>query len=829
MEEENQNNNYVCYILLCYLAQAPADIKVTMIIVFTIIGLPSLDGQIASRQFESPVRMDDRCATIEGKHSRSTNTPAILKKLRSTPLQEDVIEEVEREKASPPIERATLHFMRKYLFANLECHSYFDLLVIDINQRTMVSFDNLIEACSTEINLRPCILIEGESGCGKTTLLRQMAFDWARKTSTSKQTNFCAVLLYDVYVEFTSKANNLERQLQEDNKLFSGSSANRSDILILLDVFWYIPIFALEKCREYFRNATVVFTAHPDLVKDYKYKQIQSITHYFKILGYKPDAINNVIEASLHQNESQISSFQNWIAHHPFAHALIHRPLYCCMLTYLSLENCLPSNLANTTKLVELYIMHKIGKEVRHPITFYSDLKGDDSVLFKSIVDLSSYLPKINQPATSLSLPESFGLLRKIEFPNHQVITFVNSSIMAYFMALFCTVSPNKPSHVPMEWPLLWLYLGGMNQLQIVQDIISTIIQSKHQRNIFSYGAVSRFECKILGHIMFELQSVISQANDFFQNSMMTDCNPEADPVGLYTLGWRCATSLGLNRHYCSAQKVCFDIPYVSEVAKYVAFFSNGTSHSAVYPTGKKRDFHIDISGNAVNCIDILANSKFQTCMETLRLSGDVNFKSPQEVIEHYLDGLGTLDITGSLTSECNQIFSILPNLKNLHTLVLRYNGTVETNIQCPEISFTPKLCNLTIDGFSPEFLRSRLNETKILSIIIRNCVISVKLMGDLIERVKRDCLSSITLEGEGIVSTAIASEIVKRLNSSRNTHSKQETYKSLTIKDKNILSTNLFQIASAVTRFTDFHLYIPKKYSCDFQNFSCIHYLDHY
>ena len=158
-----------------------------------------------------------------------------------------------------PVE-VTSSLCKRYI--SIKPNSFFDLFIIDTKRRVSVSLDKVMTSCSEEvIGLRPCILIEGESGTGKTTLLRHLASQWATKNALHE---FSAVLLYEVYYYVDRFKNggigidNLIYRLEEDAKLLR---AKRSDILILLDSFWYLPTQSIiEMCRKYFPKAAIVFT-----------------------------------------------------------------------------------------------------------------------------------------------------------------------------------------------------------------------------------------------------------------------------------------------------------------------------------------------------------------------------------------------------------------------------------------------------------------------------------------------------------------------------------------------------------------------------------------
>ena len=793
------------------------EINVFPILLFSIGQTQMFDRRLESVPATGRLRTRKRTRKRRALEDRSSTSVSLKKvKSQSTPVLkqlEDPIEEIEDESTCSSPHKATLHFMQKYLSGN---HQYFDLLVIERKQRISVSLESLVEACSTEImGLRPCILIEGESGCGKTTLLRHMAFEWASKTSKglkNKLTNFCSVLLYDVHVEFGSKANNLELQLEEDKKYFPSSSAIRPDILILLDMFWIVPDSLIELCRKYFPNASIVFTAQPDLVEEYKSKEIKSITHYYKVLGYESNSIKEALALSLNSAEC-MQKFGKWISCNDFADALMYRPLYFDMLIELFKNGALPDYLVNLTQLFKLYVVYLINKNIScHPITLYSDLKGNDSLLFKAIVEFSMDLPKIINTKKS-DMPESFGLLRKIEFTNHQVLTFENSSIMAYFMSLFCSVSHNMPSNVPFHWPVLWLYLGGMN-----------IFTEK------CYNAERYFGKNL--QVIFEFQSDFTNADQNILNSIQDFRLIAADPISLYILGWWSAFQPFESPRFGN-KYVHFDIPYVSDVSKYISYFSKGTFHNSEMKN--TTSVHVDVinaEGNAGECLDILVKSKLQTRVGSLVLSGDIKFESPLVVIEECLSSLQTLDITGSLTPTCNQLLPILPKLKHLQTLTLRSGGTTEIDLDClGNLTFVNKRF---ITDFSPDFLKLP-SKTCFTNIEVCNCAISHNLMENLVEWVMSgDKPKVLGLTGEKIVTAEIALIIATKFNTSTSTQTKtNDCYEygynqdsGIVLKDSSIPSVNVFRIASAVARFKGIKLHIPMKYAVDLKNFPCLKFL---
>ena len=763
-------------------------------------------------------------------------------------------EEIQNEAEEPcNMLEVTLSLAERYL--SIETISFFDLFVLDTKRRVSVSLDKVMISCSEEvIGMRPCILIEGESGTGKTTLLRHLASQWAMKKALHE---FSAVLLYEVYVEqpkhddskdknehhnnmygFNNcygmqikddrKSNdNLIHQLEEDAKLLHGST-NRSDILILLDSFWYLPftLSIIKTCRKYFPKAAIVFTGQPDLVKARISEEIKSITHYYKILGYQPDTIDDAIQFLL--TPCKIEKFHAWLEQNPFAQALVNCPLYCKMLTELFVSNCLPNYLENLTELFRLYIILLINKSRKfsRPIEYFSDLTGDDDLLFRSIVEMTFTFPKIYQNESCRPQTiKSFGLLKEISFRDHIIVSFINSSTMAYFMALFYNVSVHKPKNAPFDWPAFCLYLAGMKTLDIIREVIFCDPLRKYNDSI-----------KIM--IVFELQLSILQIpresdslrldrkilSYTFSKSM------EAEPIVIYALGWLCLLLNNsyfseLNRIFPDSVELIFDIPYVVKISKYLLYFSTGTKHNAKFslPVNLHQYLRIEIL-NAVDdvgeCLQYLIEANLCQYLTKLHFSGAVKLQAADEIDGKHFSGLTSLEISGKLSTECNALLALLPKLGSVRSIAFHNksdDNSQEVDLKC--LQKIKSLCNVTIDGISPELSVGRFEGLSRITIL--NCTLSPVIIESLIKWVANS-LRWLTLQGQGIVSVEVSVQLALTLDQLEPfKHQSNKEYpcnSRIYLNDTAMSFSTLVPIVSAVSRLiASVTLHIPSKHYYDF------------
>ena len=719
-------------------------------------------------------------------------------------------------------------------YVSIKPKSFFDLFLIDTKRRVSVSLDKVVSSCSEVIRLqalRPCVLIEGESGTGKTTLLRHLAYQWAMKKALHE---FSAVLLYEVYHYVDQREDgigidNLIYRLEKDSKLLHGST-NRSDILILLDSFWYLPTQSIiATCRKYFPKSAIVFTGQPDLVKAIKSKEIKSITHYYKILGYQLDTIDDAIQ-SLLTPSCKIETFHTWLQQNPFAEALVNCPLYCQMLTELFVSNSLPYYLVTLTELFRLYIILLINKSRKfsHPIEYFSDLTGDDDILFRSIVEMSHSLPKIYQTESCRAqLNESFGLLKVYD---HHVVSFVYSSIMAYFMALFYTVSVNKPINAPFDWPLFCLSLAGTKNMDAIKIIQSDRRSILYQETIFQF------------FLMFELQLHVDEA---FRSNSTFNCNfyyninsMEADPIALYVFGWFCVWFSDCHfskniTYHCSSFGIKFYISYVSEISKYLVYFCKGTKHN-FYPSLSKEslDLRIEIinaTDDVGECLRCLINTDLCRYLDTLIFSGTVNFSSFEKVAIKHFSGLKTLDMPVS----GNPFPLIIPRLRSLHLLALHNKDSSEVDLKFFENVKRP--FSIETDGFSPDFFVNSLKQnthSRLTQVFIRNyCGLSPMIVKCLTEWVIQSNKRIFGLNGEGIVSVEAAVQIAVTLgnnlpetfklasNSAKRIHDPFDNadYSTIYLNDPAMPSISLVPIVDAVSKLDSVQLHIPSKYFYEF------------
>ncbi len=734
---------------------------------------------------------------------------------------------------------------------------FFDLSLVDTKRRVSISLEKVMAACSEEvIGLRSCILIEGESGRGKTILLRHLASQWAEKKVLQ---DFSAVFLYEVYVEKQynerdrsrkdqSRDDNFIHQLEEDAKHLHGST-DRKDILILLDSFWYLPTQSIiHTCRKYFPKAAIVFTAQSSFVKEIKSNEIYFITHYFKVLGYEPiNVIDNVLQVLLPPSPKlhhQVEHFQSWLETNPFAQALIHCPLYCKMLTELCLHDALPKYLENLTELFKLYVIFMINKSRvnSHPIEYFSDLTGDDELLFRSIVEMSFIFPKIYKADSCGSrLNESFGLLKEISFNVHRIVSFVNSSVMAYFMALSYTVSVSKPIYLPFDWSVFCLYLAGMKSVdKLIQRAFnyhSNSWQQTEKKNLFQVCL-----------IVFELQSSILEIGDNFLHNKVCECmenwgiqtqasSVEADPIAFYVLGWIYTSLCSAKSHSSSyLQDLVFDIPYVSQISKFLFYFAKGTEHIAkLYDCSKTLLWRLRIE-NVVDdvdeCLQYLIDANLCKYVTKLQFSGTVNLANLAEIAANqHLSSLTNLNVTGKLTGEYNDAFStILPSLCQLNQLAFHNSDNIYHAVDLKCLQATAIVCNsMTIDGISPEFFIASLKkkeQCRLESIKIMNCTLSPVIIESLIEWVtvmqsnRGGLRRSLSLQGQGILNVETSIQIARTLESVQNSfHDYDKPNFSIYLNDTTMSSVALSLIVDVVSSLKchEVHLYIPIKYMYDF------------
>ena len=261
-----------------------------------------------------------------------------------------------------------------------------------VSERSM-SFDDLLSEIDASPGSR--IIVHGQPGIGKTTLLQMITRSWAHDRALSS----CWILLHIVLRDLVllQHAPNLTTFLR-----FMGNTMLPPDIethvlesdgnglCFIADGLDEYPagyedrtnfIFSLIRAQK-LPQSTVVISSRPEVAS----KLRDMFNKHVKILGFGDDQINEYIQAKYGEDKS----FSLYLDGHPNIKHTCYIPLHLAMLVYL--KDSLLENLPETeTEIYEQFIFHTIIRDFCKSLTSSCSLR---ITLPTSLNDISK-LPEV--------------------------------------------------------------------------------------------------------------------------------------------------------------------------------------------------------------------------------------------------------------------------------------------------------------------------------------------------------------------------------------------------------------------------------------------------
>ena len=273
-------------------------------------------------------------------------------------------------------------------------NEYFDLSIVDTIERSLVNFEDIGKL--PDGSQARYVLIEGESGVGKTMLLHHIAKQWA---AGKIFTQYRMVLLHTVFknsynstyysfddliiIKYSDSLCWSTFIIQQYVEVYKGK-----DVCFLIDTYDHLPCDIVNAIgiKQHFPEATVLFTCWSEWVNLLRDSIIQYTEQYLTVVGFTHNGKESYITASLSYCLKIQQTFEEWISQNPFGLALTYRPLYCTMLILLCKASKLPLNMLNITDLYKQYIFNEISKHTGKAIDGYCELQEQDIKLFQAIV-----------------------------------------------------------------------------------------------------------------------------------------------------------------------------------------------------------------------------------------------------------------------------------------------------------------------------------------------------------------------------------------------------------------------------------------------------------
>lgn len=339
---------------------------------------------------------------------------------------------------------------------------------------------NIADLFSYEGNLKPrSILVEGAPGVGKTELIKQIAFLWAKSE-----------LLYDMKLVFVlylrdpgihnlkSIETFIHHYINNENRYLSTKEAESviqelrdsrgSNIAFLMDGFDEFPSrvygnsFVSGLIRgEVLPNALLLITSRP-IASLFMHSQVNRV---FDIVGFDKEEKEQYISESLRNLPEKQNELQQYLKKYPLINSYCYIPLHLSMVIFLLKNATLPETL---TKINELFILRTISRNLcqrskiykKLPLNKFTDLRSEieiydivlqlsklaydgvqESKLVFTLEEIKQVCPTIDDN-TQYAM-NAFGLLQAVEHYNPlatEVIAsfnFLHYSMQEYLAAFY--------------------------------------------------------------------------------------------------------------------------------------------------------------------------------------------------------------------------------------------------------------------------------------------------------------------------------------------------------------------------------------------------------
>ena len=193
------------------------------------------------------------------------------------------------------------------------------------------------------------ILIEGDAGTGKTTLMWELCKKWSKGQLQSH--NWDIVLLIQLENNNIKEAKDINDFLHCSNRSIDSKVDSVSDyilstlgekVVLILDGYDELSsdqgnknIFIQKLLSgEVLPKAVIIVTCRPAAVSRLPIGFSDNIHQHIVIAGFSDDSIDSFIKCKF-QEPKHLENFQSYISCNPFLQSVMHNPLCCALLTEL--------------------------------------------------------------------------------------------------------------------------------------------------------------------------------------------------------------------------------------------------------------------------------------------------------------------------------------------------------------------------------------------------------------------------------------------------------------------------------------------------------------
>jgi len=353
------------------------------------------------------------------------------------------------------------------------------------------------------------ILVEGAPGIGKTELVKEIAYLWAKSeiicyikvVFVLYLRDPCIHKLKSIEMFIHDYVNSKERYLDKEQAksvIHELRNTQGSNIAFLMDGFDEFPSKVYEDSfiadlinGEVLPNALLLITSRPNVSLILHNK----VSKVFDIVGFAKVEREQYILDSLKDLPEQQNNLHQYLKNYPIISSYCYIPLHLAIVIFLLKHNILPATL---TRINELFILHTIYRSLQQHSKKYKTVGFDkltdlppqifsvvhqlsklayngvqNSKLVFSLEEIKQLCPKINSTEGTLN---GFGLLQAVEHYNPlsalgktASFNFLHYSMQEYLAAFYISTLSNEKQYSIMISFKPMNYVLGPGKFQTVE------------------------------------------------------------------------------------------------------------------------------------------------------------------------------------------------------------------------------------------------------------------------------------------------------------------------------------------------------------------------